>query len=307
MAGFAAAKAREPLVVNTAKSKARLRAVAGLGRAEFRRPLRVVSATPGHLWIHTLTEISLREGPNWELPATWVQRKATKAPEHVLIYFDARGRWTALHQWGWLDRAVGFFAPSKVNLSVLSVDLPGWGDTAPAPSPWDVVGWGGVDRWIAYISAATGDSVMAMRLREACRVLRYVRAEQGIPSRRIFLGGHGLGANIATLAAWLEGAVAGLVLAEPLVAFAEIVTAPKAAWPHDAYFPEILKIADFPAALRAAKTPAIVVGPVDARMTLASRAQQHPLARIPRCTLIPSEMNPAAEARVITWLQDRMR
>ena len=306
MAGFAArAVGKVGPLQNASAAKARLRAVAGLAKGV--RSLRVISGVTSNLWTHTLTEVSLRDGSDWELPATWVRRKSPKAPEHVLIYFDARGRCSALHQWGWLDRAVGFFSPSEVNLSVLSVDLPGWGDTAPAPSPFDVVGWGGVDRWIAYISASTGDSVMAMRLHEACRVLRHVRAAHGVPMRRIFLGGHGLGANIATLTAWLEGPVAGLVLTEPLVAFALLAIAPKVSWPHDAYFPEILKIADFPAALRAARTPAIVVGPHDAQRRVASRARQRPLATVPRCTLVPSALDAAAESRLIEWLHARMK
>ncbi len=306
MASFAARKASEPAALKPAVAKARLRALAGLDRTEYRRPLRAVSGKPAHLWVHAVTEVCLRDGPNWELPATWVRRKTSQVPEHVLVWFDARGRWTALHQWGWLDRAVGFFAPSKVNLSVLSVDLPGWGDTAPTPSPWDVVGWGGVDRWIAYLSAATGDSVMAMRLREACRVLRHVRTAQVIPARRLFVGGHGLGANIAALAAWLEGPVAGMVLMEPLTSFAELVKTPKPTLPHDAYFPEILKIADFPAALRAAKAPAIVVGPLDGCRQTASRALQRPLTKVPHCTLVPTSLNADAEARVIEWLHARI-
>ena len=159
---------------------------------------------------------------------------------------------------------------------------------------------------MAYLSAATGDSVMAMRLREACRVLRHVRTVHGIPMRRIFIGGHGLGANIATLAAWLAGPVNGLVLMEPLAAFAELVTAPKVAWPHDAYFPEILKIADFPATLRAAKSPAIIVGPVDAQMKRAKRGLQRPLVGVPRCTLISTALDVAAQAHVIEWLHGHM-
>jgi hypothetical protein len=307
MASFAAkgARQRQPLR-DAAEGRGKLRRLAGLNRPTARRPLRSVRGVTANLWTHSLTEISLRDGADWELPATWVRRLNTKAPESVLVYFDARGRWSALHQWGWLDRAVEFFAPGKTNLSVLSVDLPGWGDTAPRPSPFDVVGWGGVDRWIGYISAATGDSAMAMRLREACRVLRFVRGGRGVPNRRIFLGGHGLGANIAAFAAWLEGPVAGLVLAEPLVAFAQLATAPKVAWPHDAYFPGILKIADFAEALRAARTPAIVVGPRDATQGIASTALRRPLAAVPRCTVLPAALNAESEAQVIRWLHARM-
>lgn len=307
MASFAAADARrrEPLR-NLVSARLQLRALAGLNRAVARRPLRPVKGVSAGLWTHTLTEISLRDGADWELPATWMRRKGAAGPEHILVFFDERGRWSALHQWGWLNRAVELFAPSKANLSVLSVDLPGWGDTAPMPAPFDVVGWGGVDRWTGYVSAATGDSVMAMRLREACRVLRFVRGGRGVPNRRIILGGHGLGANIAALVAWLEGPVAGLVLTEPLAAFAQLATAPKAAWPHDAYFPGILKTADFAETLRAAQTQAIVVGPRDATRGIASAALRRPLAAVPHCTVLPSALGAATEAEIVRWLHARL-
>lgn len=297
MAGFAAADARKGL-----KSLARreLQKLARLDRSV--RPLRVVRGEPAGLWTHELTELSFREGADWELPATQVRRLTAKGAEQVLIWFDPRGRWTALHQWGWLNRAVEFFVPSRYNLSVLSVDLPGWGDTRPTPAPWDVVGWGGVDRGLAYLSAATGFSLMAMRLHEAVRVLRHVRA--GRPKRRIYLGGHGLGANIAALAAWLEGPVGGLVLTEPLAAFAGLATLSKVAWPHDAYFPGILQIADFADTLRLARTPAIVVGPRDAAMEPASRRI---LAKVPRCTVVPGALNAESETSLVQWLHARLK
>lgn len=264
----------------------------------------VAGATCG-LWTHELTELSLRDGPDWELPVTWLCRRSDRKPKAVLVYFDARGRWHALQRWGWLTRAAGVFTADGVDLAVLSVDLPGWGDTAPTPSPFDVVGWGGVDRWLAYVSAATGDSMMAMRVREACRVLRWVQRTHGLPLNRIFVGGHGLGANVAAYAAWLEGRVAGLVLNEPLQSFAQLVTTAQPQWPHDAYFPGILRAADFPAAVRAVGVPSIVVGARTASGAVARR----PHARLqwgPRCRLIAAALTPATESTMIGWLHSRL-
>lgn len=300
MASFAAADARRGARTH---SRHDLRKLAQLD--ERVQPLRAVRGQPAKLWTHELTELSLRDDPGWELPATQVRRLSAKSPEQVLLWFDARGRWTALHQWGWINRAVEFFTPGKFNLSVLSVDLPGWGDTRPTPAPWDVVGWGGVDRGLAYLSAATGFPVMAMRLHEAVRALRHVRGNR--LKRRVYLGGHGLGANIAALAAWLEGPVGGLVLTEPLAAFAELATAPEVAWPHDAYFPGILKIADFSEALRLARTPAIIVGPRDATINLASRTVRRPLENVPRCTVLPGALDAESEAALVRWLHARLK
>ncbi|HRI81774.1 MAG TPA: hypothetical protein PLF88_05015 [Opitutaceae bacterium] len=296
MAGFAAEAARTG---PAAASKDALRALVGKPGTS----LQVLAGETSGLWTHELTELSLRDGRDWELPATWLRRRSVRKPKAVLVYFDARGRWQSLHQWGWLNRAAEVFKANGVDLAVLSVDLPGWGDTKATPSSFDVVGWGGVDRWLAYVSAATGDSVMAMRVREACRVLRWVRHTHGVRLRRIFVGGHGLGANVATYAAWLEGRVAGLVLNEPLLSFAELATAAKPQWPHDAYFPGILNAADFPAALRAAGASAIVVGSRDAAGAVVHRGGW---VLPSNCRLVQDALGPSTEVRLIRWLHAKI-
>src|SRR6185369_2417648 len=119
-------------------------------------------ATPGsrmQLWTHTFQELSLSDGSAWELPATMLRPPKNEAG--VLVFFDDRGRWTALEQWGWLNQVAGVFSGEGRPRALLTVDLPGWGDTRTQPSPFDLVGWGGVDRWTRYVSAATGESVMA--------------------------------------------------------------------------------------------------------------------------------------------------
>lgn len=302
MASFAAEEARKLPTRSVAVAKRNLRAL--VGRAS--RVLQVVAGETCGLWTHELTELSLRDGSGWELPAIQLGRRGTRRPSAALVYFDARGRWQALQQWGWLNRAAEVFSATGADLKVLSVDLPGWGDTAPTPSPFDVVGWGGVDRWLAYVSAATGDSVMAMRVREACRVIQWVRRTHGLPLHRIFVGGHGLGANVATYAAWLEGRVAGLVLNEPLWSFAQLATAAKASWPHDAYFPDILKAADLPVALHATGAPAIVVGARDATGALVRRGVGLRSATGPHSRQLAQALTPVTEPQVIQWLHARL-
>lgn len=307
MAGFAAAEARARRPeTNAAKARVKLAALVKARGTEVRRPLRAVRGETAALWTHELTEISLRDGRDWELPATLVRRRAPAKRERVLVFFDDRGRWTPLHQWGWLTRAVGFFSPQAVPLALLTVDLPGWGDTRPTPSPWDVVNWGGVDRWLAYVSAGTGDSVMAMRVREAVRCLRWVRREFGVGPGQIIVGGHGLGANVAALAAFLAGGADGLVLVEPLAEFAALATEPKVTWPHDAFFPGILGAADLPEVLRLGRTPAIVVGARDGAGRTLGRSGLARL-RAPRCTVLPEALSSATEAALITWMHRLVR
>ena len=100
--------------------------------------------------------------------------------------------------------------------------------------------------------------------------------------------------------------MAGLVLNEPLCSFAQLATAAKTSWPHDAYFPGILQAADFPAALRAAGAPAIVVGARDATGALVRRGAGLLLAAGPRTLQLTTALTPATEPQVIRWLHARL-
>ena len=271
-------------------------------QAHRRRGLRAVTA-PGAvttLWVHAFQELSLRDGPAWELPATMLR------PPHdtggVLVFFDDRGRWTALHQWGWLNRAAGVFSRDDKPRSILTVDLPGWGDTKPLPGPFDVVGWGGVDRWTGYVSAATGESVMALRLREAVRVIDFVQREWGTPAARITVGGFGLGASVAGLAACLHGRLGGVLLLEPLAEFASLATTARPNRPHDAYFPGILGAADLPEALALQPAPVLVVGPRDAAGRLLG-AKARRTFRGRRVQVVPGAFDATGEPAVFSWLR----
>lgn len=270
--------------------------------AHRRAGLRLVTGAdaPLKMWVHTFQELNLRAGAAWELPAMLV--RPPRAEAGLLIFFDDRGRWTALHQWGWLNRVAGVFQRNPESLAVLSVDLPGWGDTRPQPSPFDVVGWGGVDRWTGYVSAAIGESMMAMRLRDAVRVIDLAVRTWKVPAHRIVVGGHGVGANVAGLAACLHGALGGVLLVEPLAEFASLATAAKPIWPHDAYFPGILKAVDLPEALALQPAPTLVIGPRDAAgRHLGEKARK--IFRGRRVKVLPDRFTAAAEPAMLGWLQ----
>ena len=185
------------------------------------------------------------------------------------------------------------------------MDLPGWGDTRPLPSPYDVVGWGGVDRWTGYLSAATGESVMAMRLRDAVRVVNYVQRVWNTRASRITVGGYGLGATVAGLAACLHGGLGGVLLLDPLAEFASLAAAPKSIWPHDAYFPGILGAVDLPEALALQPAPVLVVGARDAAgRTLGTRARK--VFRGRQIRVIPERFSAAVEPKVLQWLDQEV-
>lgn len=269
--------------------------------AHRRRGLRAV-ARPGSaatLWVHTLQELSLRDGAAWELPATAL--RPPRADGGVIVFFDERGRWAPLHQWGWLNRAAGVFGREDRGRAVLTVDLPGWGDTRPLPGPFDVVGWGGVDRWTGYLSAATGESVMALRLREAVRVIDFVQRTWRVPARRIAVGGFGLGATVAGLAAGLHGGLGGVLLVEPLAEFSDLACAARPTRPHDAYFPGLLRVADLSEVLATQPAPVLMLGPRDAGgALLGARARR--IFRGRRVQVRPGAFDAAAETAALAWL-----
>ncbi|HND62011.1 MAG TPA: hypothetical protein PLB90_11075 [Opitutaceae bacterium] len=304
MATAAARAARARLTVTNATQARRALTALIPGFARHRRDGLAAVSSPGSrmgLWTHQFQEFSLRDGADWELPATLMRPESKSAG--ALVFFDDRGRWAGLHQWGWLNCVTGFFGTARRPRGVLTVDLPGWGDTRPLPSPYDVVGWGGVDRWAGYLSAATGESVMAMRVRDAVRVLDHVRREWKLPAERIVVGGFGVGADVAALAALLHGSrLGGLLMLEPLARFADLATEPKAAWPHDAYFPNILKAVDVPEAVRLQGAPALVVGPRDGGRRLLGRRASAVFSG-PRVRVVAGAFSDATEGTVRDWLQ----
>ena len=87
-----------------------------------------------------------------ELPAFYM------VPSHnftsTIVHFDDRDRYSDLVSAGKLTVVAGIYS-NKKNCALLSVDLPGWGDTVPSMYPYELYGWGAPDRYISYISAAT--------------------------------------------------------------------------------------------------------------------------------------------------------
>jgi predicted esterase len=143
---------------------------------------------------------------------------------------------------------------------------------------------------------------MAMRLRDAVRVVNFVQRAWNMPASRITIGGYGLGATIAGLAACLHGHLGGVLLLDPLAEFAALASAPKSIWPHDAYFPGILGAADLPEALALQPAPVLVVGARDAAgRTLGAKARKAFRGR--HLTVVPERFSPANEADVLKWLQ----
>ena len=173
-----------------------------------------------------------------ELPATFLA--ADQRDPVTILHFDDQGRNRLLEKSGLLERLW------RGGANVATVDLRGWGDTRPAVYPYDTVGWGGVDRWHAYASAALGDGVMAMRSRDGLSALAYLRSRPEVDPTKIVLSGSGLGGAVALHVSVIAGDVAGVVTMDCPASFRLLVEAERYVWPHDAFMPNVLLHYDLP-------------------------------------------------------------
>lgn len=212
------------------------------------------------VWTHDWVSVMLRPEPGIELPATWLPvRDVVGAP--VILHFDDAGRHRLLQRQGVLMKAAGFLREPAGTHHLLAVDLRGWGDTAPAVYPYELAGWGGVDRYLAYTSAALGDSVMAMRIRDGLAALAWLRTQPQARDARVVVTGCGLGAVAALhVAALAQPAVAGAVVWDGLASFRDLAGAEPYAWPADAFFPGVLRHYDLPELAAAVPGPVTALG-----------------------------------------------
>jgi pimeloyl-ACP methyl ester carboxylesterase len=188
-----------------------------------------------------------------------------------VLYFDDRGRWTDLRQQGMLTGMTHFIEKNTNGPAIMTVDLRGWGDTAPADVPYDLAGWADRPRWIAYVSAAMGDPILAMRIRDGLSALAYLRNRKEIDPARIILGGRGMGGIVALHVAAIDGQVAGAFCAEGLATFERLATAEKYAWSHEDFFPGVLLHYDLPELVGGLSMPALVANPLGAAKEVLDR------------------------------------
>jgi dienelactone hydrolase len=220
------------------------------------------------VWFHWLEELTIRPEPGIELPATFLYPAREGWKGGALLYFDDRGRWTDLKKQGFLASATGFIAKETDGPAVLTVDLRGWGDTTPAELPYDIAGWAGSDRWLAYVTAALGDPVFAMRVRDGLAALEYVRSRPAIDGDRVVVGGCGMGGVVALHVAAIDSQLepahrpCPVFMNRPLASFELLATSPVNAWPHDDYVPGVLMLYDLPELAGELAAPVMVVNPL---------------------------------------------
>ncbi|MFA6242101.1 MAG: hypothetical protein WC655_14295 [Candidatus Hydrogenedentales bacterium] len=229
------------------------------------------ASEPQLVWYHYLQEIILRHEDQIELPATFFYPAKEGWKGGAFLYFDDRGRWTDLHTGGMLSGLSGALSEETNGPAILTVDVRGWGDSRPSDIRYDIAGWGSRDRWNAYVSAGLGDPVMAMRIRDGLAALAYLRTRPVIDGTKIIVGGRGLGAIVALHVAAIDGAVAGVVAADGLASFESLATSESYTWPHETFFPGILRHYDLPEMIVALKVPVLVLNPMNAQRTSLSQ------------------------------------
>jgi len=222
------------------------------------------SGGPSLVWFHHLEELMLEPVEGIELPATLMIPAKKDWRGGAVLYFDDRGRWTDLARTGMLARMTGFLDSGTNGPAILTVDLRGWGDTTPAYAPYEIAGWGDRQRWISYVSAALGDHVLAMRIRDGLSALAYLRSRTEIDPSKIVVGGRGMGGVVALHVAAIDEKVAGVFSAEGLADFESLATSSGYAWSHEDFLPDVLLHYDLPELIAALKMPTLLLNPLDA-------------------------------------------
>lgn len=229
------------------------------------RPPEACARPPFRVWTHRWQHISLYPEEDIELPATFFYPyHLSDQPTATIIHFDDGGRNRLLYRHGILAHAARFLARDKAHHAVFTVDLRGWGDSAPAMYPYEVAAWAGLDRYLAYSSAALGDPLLAMRVRDALSALSYLQTRPEVRRDRIVVTGCGLGGVVALYVAAIVGEqLAAVIIWDSLASFRALLEEPDYAWPADAFFPNVLLHYDLPDLVRVLPCPVRIINPRD--------------------------------------------
>ncbi len=219
---------------------------------------------PAQAWYHLIEEAMLLPEPGIELPAT-LMRPMREGRGGALLFFDDRGRWTDLRRQGPLAQLGGMFEKDTAAPLVLTVDLRGWGDSRPADTVYDLASWADRSRWIAYVSVAAGDPVLAQRIRDGLAALAWLRTRPEVDADRIVVGGHGMGGVVALHVAAIDGGVAGVFSVSAPASFEQLAAESEYTWSHEDFLPEVLLHYDLHELTAALSMPVFIVDPLDAR------------------------------------------
>lgn len=217
------------------------------------------TGSPFQVWTHDWEQVLLESEASIELPATFL---CTANAAATVLHFDDGGRHRMLQQNGPLLTAADFLQKeSQHRLNIFTVDVRGWGDSYPALYPYELAGWGSVDRILSYMSVALGDSLLAQRVRDGLAALAYLQTR--VDPAGIVLTGSGLGGVVALHVAAYAPQLRGVVTWEMLTSFQALLEAEHYVWPADAFLPNVLRYYDLPELAAALPCPVHQINSLD--------------------------------------------
>jgi len=225
-------------------------------------------SAPFQLWTQNYHEV-LFSTEQLKIPATLLRpvEKAFAESGKWIVYMDDQGRRNALESWGPAAQLSQMFERDAdvPHPTVLVPDLPGWGDSLPALTPYPLAGWGSMARFVAYLSCALEDGILAIQSRCAANLIQYLIREKNVDPGNLILVGCGLGGVVALLAGALCREIGGIVCWSSLASFQSLAEEESYTWPSAAFLPNGLQFFDLPEVVRALDAcPVLILNPLDA-------------------------------------------
>jgi len=227
---------------------------------------RVKCAKPFNAWFTTFEEILLSPEEEIQLPAVFLYPIKSKKKNPAILYLNEGNRWEKLRAGGIVAHLAKFLEKDvKQPVALLSAELRGWGDSTVNPCPYESASWSGKGRILSYLSNALGDSLFAMRVRDALSFLSYLRGRPEVDPEKIVVIGEGQAGLIALHLAILNDKIRGVAAKEILSSFQELTENSSYLWEPDIFVANILKYYDLPE-LIASLCPLsiLLINPLDA-------------------------------------------
>ena len=227
------------------------------------------------LWTQGVSE-AVCSADGLEMPMTILRPWESGGPRVALIWIDEDGRGSALEAGGTavsaarvLDREEGVCHPYT-----FVIDPPGFGDSRPMVTPFQMVGWGSMDRIASYFSYGNRDPILSIAARAVAGVVDSVAHQLEIEDQSVVVVGSGYGGIVATLAAAISSTACSLCTVDSLASFEHLLETEYYAWPAAAFLGDALNHFDLPELLGALTAQRVVqiINPRDGRREALSAA-----------------------------------
>ncbi|MGQ9554632.1 MAG: hypothetical protein ACUVWR_11010 [Anaerolineae bacterium] len=153
---------REPIAAD------KVRQLLGLDRERtWKAQAQVLERT--ERWQHVLEKLVIMSEPDVLVPALLLRRMGSAQPAPALLYIDEAGKWQPLRHGGLLAKAAGFLQDEAQpgEMTVLSADVRGLGETKPQPSEYDLAPWCDIERALPALAIGMGYPLLGMRTLDA--------------------------------------------------------------------------------------------------------------------------------------------